>query len=158
MSRLIMWDLITLDGFFEGASTWDLGWHEHVWGEELESISLEQLRSADRLLFGRVTYEGMASYWPSAEGEIAGLMNGLPTVVFSRTLERAAWDNTRLVSSDAVAEVSRLKRAGDGNTLVFGSGKTLFGRDPSDLKLTLLEARPLSSGAVILRYEPDRSA
>jgi dihydrofolate reductase len=58
MSRLIMWNLVTLDGFFEGAKSWDLGWHEYVWGEELESISLEQLRSADRLLFGRVTYEG----------------------------------------------------------------------------------------------------
>jgi dihydrofolate reductase len=185
MSRLIMWNLITLDGFFEGARSWDLGWHEHVWGEELESISLEQLHSADRLLFGRVTYEGMAAYWPAAEGKVAELMNGLPKVVVSRTLERAEWSNTRLVSSDAVAEVSRLKRAGDKNTLVFGSGdlsatlmrhglfdeyrlalaplvigsgKTLFGRDRSELKLTLLEARPLSSGAVILRYEPVRSA
>ena len=187
MSRLIMWNLLTLDGFFEGATSWDLGWHESVWGEELESISLEQLRTADRLLFGRITYEGMAAYWPSAEGElaeIADLMNGLPKVVFSRTMERAEWSNTTLVRDDAVAEVSRLKRAGDRNTFVFGSGdlsatlirhglfdeyrlvlaplvigsgKTLFGRDLSELKLRLLEARALSSGAVILRYAPDRS-
>lgn len=182
MSRLIMWNLVTLDGFFEGAKSWDLGWHEYVWGEELESISLEQLRSADRLLFGRVTYEGMAAYWPSAEGEVAGLMNGIPKVVFSRTLKQAEWSNTRLVSGDAVTEVSRLKRVGDKDTFVFGSGdlsatltrhglfdeyrlvvapvvigsgKTLFGRDLSGLKLRLLEARSLSSGAVILRYEPD---
>jgi dihydrofolate reductase len=184
MSRLIMWNLLTLDGFFEGATSWDLSWHERVWGEELESISLEQLHTADRLLFGRVTYEGMAEYWRSAEGEIAALMNGLPKVVFSRTLERADWSNTTLVRDDAVGEVSRLKRAGDGNTFVFGSGdlsatltrhglfdeyrlalaplaigsgKTLFGRDLSELKLRLLEARPLSSGAVILRYVPDGS-
>ena len=51
MSRLVMWNLITLDGFFEGAASWDLGWHELVWGEELERISLKQLRGADRLLF-----------------------------------------------------------------------------------------------------------
>jgi dihydrofolate reductase len=67
MSRLIMWNLITLDGFFEGAKSWDLGWHERVWGDELERLSIEQLRSADGLLFGRVTYEGMAAHWPSAE-------------------------------------------------------------------------------------------
>ena len=124
MSRLIMWNLVTLDGFFEGAKSWDLGWHETVWGEELERLSMEQLRSADRLLFGRVTYEGMAAYWPSAEGEgeVAELMNSIPKVVFSRTLERAEWSNTSLVNGDAVAEVSRLKRTGDKNTFVFGSG------------------------------------
>ena len=185
MSRLIMWNLMTLDGYFEGATSWDLGWHENVWGEELERISLEQLRAAERLLFGRITYDGMAAYWSSAEGEIAGLMNDIPKVVFSRTLDRAEWSNTRLVDGDAVAEVSRLKRAGDRDTLVFGSGdlaatltrhglfdeyrlavaplvigsgKTLFGRGHGELKLKLLEARPLSSGAVILRYEPVRSA
>jgi dihydrofolate reductase len=186
MSRLIMWNLITLDGFFEGAKSWDLGWHETVWGEDLERLSMEQLRSADRLLFGRVTYEGMAAYWPSAEGEgeVAELMNSIPKVVFSRTLKRAEWSNTSLVNGDAVAEVSHLKAAGDKNTFVFGSGdlsatltrhglfdeyrlavapvilgsgRTLFGRGLSELKLKLLEARPLSSGAVILRYEPDRS-
>lgn len=181
MSRLIMWNLLTLDGFFEGDKSWDLGWHEQVWGEELERVSLEQLRAADRLLFGRVTYEGMAAYWPTAEGEIADLMNGIPKVVFSRTLKRAEWSNTTLVNGDAVSEVSRLKRAGDKDTLVFGSGdlsatltrhglfdeyrlavaplvigsgKTLFGRGGGELKLKLLEARSLSSGTVILRYEP----
>jgi dihydrofolate reductase len=184
MSRRIMWNLITLDGFFEGAKRWDLGWHERVWGEELERLSIEQLRSADGLLFGRVTYEGMAAHWPSAEGEVAELMNGIPKVVISRTLEKTGWQNTRLVNGDAVAEVSRLKAAGNRNTFVFGSGdlsatltrcglfdeyrlvvvpvvlgtgKTLFGRGFSQPKLTLLEARPLSSGAVIVRYEPDRS-
>ena len=179
MSRLVMWNLITLDGFFEGAASWDLGWHELVWGEELERISLEQLRGADRLLFGRVTYEGMASYWAGAEGEVADLMNSVPKVVFSRTLRQPDWSNTRLAGDDAVAEVSRLKGEGDGETLVFGSGelcaaltraglfdeyrlavvpvllgrgKTLFGRGLEQLKLSLLEARPLDSGAVILRY------
>ena len=184
MSRLIMWNLVSLDGFFEGAKSWDLGWHETAWGEELERLSVQQLRSADRLLFGRVTYEGMAAYWLTAEGEVAELMNSIPKVVFSRTLKRAEWNNTRLVNGDAVAEVSHLKAAGDKNTFVFGSGdlsatltrhglfdeyclavapvilgsgKMLFGGGLSKLKLKLLEARPLLSGAVILRYEPDRS-
>jgi dihydrofolate reductase len=182
MSRLVMWNLITLDGFYEGAARWDLDWHELVWGDELESISIEQLRSADRLLFGRVTYEGMAAYWPSAEGEVATLMNSIPKVVFSRTLRQVAWENTRLVSDDAAGEVSRLKLAGYGESLVFGSGdlsatltryglfdeyrlvmvpvvlgsrKTLFGRGLDRLDLRLLESRPLASGAVVLRYLPE---
>jgi hypothetical protein len=46
MRKLIMWNLITLDGYFEGVKNWDLPWHEQVWGEELERFSLEQLESA----------------------------------------------------------------------------------------------------------------
>ena len=63
MSKLIMWNLLSLDGYFEGVKSWELGWHPYIWGDELERFSLEQLRTADRLLFGRVTYEGMAAYW-----------------------------------------------------------------------------------------------
>jgi dihydrofolate reductase len=55
-----MWNLISLDCFFEGATSWSLDWHQDVWGDELERLSVEQLGSADMLLFGRVTYEGMA--------------------------------------------------------------------------------------------------
>src|ERR1700739_4646033 len=78
MSRLIMWNLLSLDGFFEGVKSWDLDFHQSVWGDELERLSLEQLRSADRLLFGRVTYEGMAAYWQTAKGEGADFMNRPP--------------------------------------------------------------------------------
>lgn len=181
MSKLIMWNLLTLDGFFEGAGSWALDWHHYVWGDELERISLEQLRSAEMLLFGRVTYEGMAAYWQTAQGEIASFMNSLPKVVFSRTLDRAEWNNTKLVKGDAASEVLELKRQGQGNIFVFGSaglsttlmeqglfdeyrlglvpvvlgsGKPLFARSLSRLRLKLLENRQLSSGCVVLRYEP----
>lgn len=53
MSRLIQWNLITLDGYFEGAKPWDLGFHESVWGEELEELSIEPMTGADGLVFGR---------------------------------------------------------------------------------------------------------
>jgi dihydrofolate reductase len=105
MSRLITWNLLTLDGFFEGAKSWDLDFHQSVWGDELERLSIEQLRSADRLLFGRVTYEGMAAYWQTAKGEVADFMNRLPKVVVSRTLERADWANTKLIKDNVVAEI-----------------------------------------------------
>src|SRR5579859_5263165 len=83
MSKLIMWNLMTLDGYFDGAENWALDWHQYAWGEELERMSLEQLRVADMLLFGRVTYEGMATYWKTAQGEVATYMNSLPKAVFS---------------------------------------------------------------------------
>jgi dihydrofolate reductase len=183
MSRLIMWNLLTVDGLFDGAKPWDLDWHLYAWDKTLEGISLEQLATADALLFGRVTYEGMAAHWQSAEGEIAEWMNRLPKVVFSRTLERADWRNTRLVKDDAASAVRDLKREGERNLFVFGSAdlsRTLMDQDLFDeyrlvlvpavlgtgtplfkpgrerLRLELLEARPLASGSVILRYEPLR--
>src|SRR5262245_14009599 len=120
MRKLIMWNIITLDGYFEGEKRWDLPWHERVWGPELEQFSIEQLRSADCLVFGRVTYEGMASYWRTAEGEVARHMNRLPKVVCSRTLQTADWNNTTIVP-DAAAAIARLKQQGEGDMYVFGS-------------------------------------
>lgn len=181
MRKLIMWNLLTLDGMFEGAKSWDLDWHQDVWGPELEQISIEQLHTADMLLFGRTTYEGMAAYWQSAQGEIADLMNQLPKAVFSRTLRHADWSNTRHIEGDAVQETLRLKQEGSGNLFVFGSadlsstfiehrlfdeyrlalaplvlgrGNPLFKPGQEQLKLHLTEAKALSSGCVILRYEP----
>ncbi len=181
MRKVIMWNLVTLDGFFEGAKSWDLGFHDSVWGEELEQYSLEQSKSTDTLLFGRATYQGMASYWPSAKDKIADFMNRVPKVVFSRTLKKAEWNNTRLVKDDAEKEVAKLKQQPGKNIFIFGSAKLaaslsraglideydiciapvvlgggapLFKTDSAGMKLKLLEARPLKSGGVILRYEP----
>ncbi len=182
MRKVILWNLITLDGFFEGTKLWDVDWHLDVWGEELEQFSIEQLKSAGTLLFGRVTYEGMAAYWTSATGEIADFMNTLPKVVFSRTLKRADWHNTRLVSDNAEAEVVQLKQQPGQDIFIFGSatlaaslrkqslideyrlgfspiilgaGTPLFKPSPDQMHLKLLEARPLQSGCVLLRYQPE---
>jgi dihydrofolate reductase len=186
MRQLIMWNLVTLDGYFEGPKPWDLEWHNYAWGEELEQLILEQARSIGMLLFGRRTYEGMAAYWPSAEGDTAAFMNTVPKVVFSRTLETAGWKNTRLVRDDAVEEVTKLKQEGGKDLYIFGSadlsatltrhelideyrlaltplvlgdGNPLFKPTPQRLPLRLVEARPLKSGCVILRYQStkDRS-
>jgi dihydrofolate reductase len=125
MRRLIFWNLMTLDGSFEGAEHWDLAFHQLVWGEEMERFSLDQASTADLLLFGRVTYQGMAAYWTSEEAsespEIADFMNRVPKVVFSRTLEAADWSNTALESGDAVEAVAALKREPGGDILLFGS-------------------------------------
>ena len=106
MRKLIMWNLVTLDGFFEGAKPWDLDWHNEVWGEELEQFSLEQAQTAYTLLFGRLTYQGMAAYWTNATGDIADFMNSVTKVVASRTLAQAEWNNTRLIDSSKVQTAS----------------------------------------------------
>ena len=186
MRRLILWNMVTLDGFFEGPKPWEIDWHELAWGEELEQMSIEQTGSADLLLFGRRTYQGMAQYWPTATGEVAdimNIMNSIPKVVFSRTLDKAEWNNTRLVNSDAEGEVARLKQQPGKDILIFGSadlsasltqaglideyrlglvpvvlggGNPLFKPAPDRLPMKLLEARPLKTGCVILRYEPSK--
>lgn len=180
MRKLIMWNLITLDGCFEGATNWDLPWHEQVWGEELERFSLDQLESTDMLLFGRVTYEGMAAYWQTAKGNVADYMNSLPKLVCSRTLQLADWNNTILLKDNVAEEVTRLKQQGNGNMFVFGSanlsktlmneglfdeyrigiapvihgsGRLLFSGELKPQGLELLETRTISNGCVILRYQ-----
>ena len=181
MRKVTMWNLMTLDGFFEGPKSWDIDWREYVWGPELEQLAIEQSKSIGMLLFGRVTYEGMAAYWTTATGEIADFMNNIPKVVFSKTLERADWSNTRLVKANAEDEVARLKLQPGKDLFIFGSanlsstlmrhglideyrvalnplilggGNPLFKPSPDRMKLKLLEARALKSGVVILRYQP----
>jgi dihydrofolate reductase len=180
MRKLIMWNVITLDGYFEGNQNWDLSFHNLVWGQELERLSIEQLNSADYLVFGRVTYEGMAAHWTKAEGEIAGLMNKIPKIVFSRTLKTADWNNTTLIRDNASAEIQKLKNEGGKDMYVFGSaalsetfvnndmfdeyricvapvilgsGRPLFGQDIPSRHLTLVSAQQLSTGGVVLKYQ-----
>ncbi len=179
MRKLVMWNLQTLDGCFEGAQEWDLDMHQAAWGEELERLSLEQLEEVGALLFGRTTYEGMAAYWSNETGAIADFMNNLPKVVFSRSLESASWSNSRLVRGDAAEEVAALKQQGGKDLFVFGSAKLsdsllrrglfdelriciapvvlrngtpLFKPGGARQDLTLLDSRAVGTGAVILRY------
>lgn len=183
MARLIMWNLMTLDGFMEGPGR-DLSWHMDVWGEELEKLSIEQLKAAGGLMFGRVTYDLMANYWPNETGdeaEVAGFMNRLPKFVFSRTLTSSNWSNTRLFGSDLAGTVAGLKRETAKDIFIFGSaalcgelmphglideyrigicpvvlggGTPLFKPAAQRVRLKLTESRPLSTGIVINRYVP----
>src|SRR5512133_2873697 len=99
MRNLILFNLVTLDGFFEGPGS-DISWHNV--DEEFNCLSEEQIHAVDAILFGRITYELMASYWPSPEAIssdpiIANLINTWPKIVFSHTLNQTAWNNTSLV-------------------------------------------------------------
>ncbi len=179
MRKLIMWNIITLDGYFEGNQNWDLPFHLVVWGQELEKLSIEQLKSADYLVFGRVTYEGMAAYWTNEEGEIAKLMNEIPKLVFSKTLKSAEWNNTTLISENASDEIRKLKKEGGKDMYVFGSanlsetfvndnlfdeyrigiapvilgsGRPLFRQGIASKNLSLVSTQQLLTGGVVLKY------
>jgi len=127
MGKLIIWNVMALDGAFEGATPWDLSMHETVWGPELERLSKEQLADATVLLFGRATYEGMSEYWQSEDAktsdpDIAEGMDNAPKAVVSTTLKSADWKNTRLLRS--IDDVAALKtEVGDKNIFIFGSAK-----------------------------------
>lgn len=181
MRKLIVWNVVTLDGCFEGEKPWDLSFHSLVWGPELEAQSLAQLREADMLVFGKNTYQGMAEYWPTAEaeGEVTPLMNNIAKVVCSTTLEKAEWNNTTIIR-DAVPELKLLKEQGERPMYIFGSGelmesllnagmideirlclapivlgkgRRLFTDGNMKRNLKLLESRSLQNGGVVLRYE-----
>jgi dihydrofolate reductase len=175
-----MWNMVTLDGMFEGPDH-DISWF--VFDDELEKYILETQASADTLFFGRVTYQMMAAYWPTAEGKIAEFMNSVPKFVFSRTLSAADWANTDLIKDKAPDEIARIKRQPGKDIFVFGSadfsstvirhglvdeyrfginpvvlgkGTPFFKGGEAQTSLKLLETRPLNSGVVILHYEPVR--
>ena len=182
MRKLIMWNVVTLDGYFEGEKPWDLSFHSLVWGPELEAFALMQLHEADMLVFGENTYTGMAAHWINAEASdpaVAPIMNKIAKIVCSPNLEKAEWNNTTIVR-DAVKELAELKKAGTGPMYVFGSGnlseslmqaglfdeirlcvapiilgkgRRLFSDPTLTQKLGLLEAKALSNGGVILKYE-----
>lgn len=184
MRRLVIWNLMSLDGYFEGPQPWSLGFHESVWGDELEAFSLEQARSIDTLLFGRVTYEGMAAYWSKENGSIADFMNGVEKVAVSRTLRSVSWNNSRLLQGEIPGAVEELKRASGKDIYVFGSatltasllrhglvdeyrvciaplvlgaGTPLFKPSNDSLSMKLLDVQPLRTGGVIIRYTPRKT-
>src|SRR5664280_1925759 len=108
MRKLLFFMLISLDGFYEGPG-------RHNVDEEFNEYANAQLDAAGMLLFGRVTYEMMAAFWPTEaavknDPVTAAAMNRLPKVVFSRTLPKATWQNTRLVKDNITEEVAKLKQ------------------------------------------------
>jgi len=128
MGKLIVSEFVTLDGVFEdpGGSegTPHGGWQPPLMGDDEGTYKLEELRQADALLLGRVTYDGFAAAWPAMEGggEFGELMNGLPKHVATLTLSEFAWQNSQALDSDLFSAVSKLKQTYQKDLLVAGSG------------------------------------
>jgi dihydrofolate reductase len=133
MRKIFAFLVASVDGYYEGPNQ-EFDWP--VVDEEFNRFAIEQLAEVDTLVFGRKTYEGMASYWPTPaaeqdDPEIAARMNGLDKIVVSTTLEEATWANTRLIKDDAAGELAKRKEQPGKDMVIMGS---------SSLTVSLLRA------------------
>jgi len=125
MRKIRVFENVSLDGFFADEKG-DMSWaHKH--DEEWNAFASGNAGGEAELLFGRVTYEMMAAFWPTAEAarmlpEVAAGMNRMKKFVVSRTLKDASWQGTTLLTGDLVAEAKRLKAATGPDLLILGSG------------------------------------
>jgi dihydrofolate reductase len=180
MAKIIVFNMISIDGFFCGPNG-EIDWH-NVDGE-FNEFAIKQTGEAGLLIFGRTTYELMASYWPNEQTVkndpiVAGLMNNTPKIVFSTSMSKADWNNTKLVNKIDAEEIKKLKQDSAKDLFIFGSGqivqefaklglideyrlminpvalgagKTLF---KEKQKLKLLNSKEFKSGNVLLVYQP----
>ncbi|MET7619091.1 dihydrofolate reductase family protein [Streptomyces sp. NPDC005408] len=184
MGRIIVTEFVSLDGVIEAPGggegfKYD-GWSFEIDRGEGDQFKLDETRDTAALLLGRTTYEGFAAAWPSREGEFADKFNNMPKYVISKTLDKAEWTNSTVLSGDVAEEVANLKRTQDGNIVVHGSarlvqallehdlvdelrlmvfpvilgtGKRLFGATTDKKRLRLAESRVVGDGVSILTFE-----
>ncbi len=184
MRKVIVFNHVTLDGFFTDKHG-DMSW-AHKQDPEWNAFVAQNASGGGELLFGRITYDLMASYWPTPAAlknspAVAEGINKMPKVVFSRTLDKASWNNTKRVKGDPAQEVRKMKAApgedmvilGSGSIvsqlaqaglideyqivvspIVLGEGKTMFDGVQKKLPLTLAKSRTFGNGNVLLCYEP----
>jgi dihydrofolate reductase len=181
MRKVIFQMLTSIDGYFEGENR-DIAWHNV--DEEFNEYAINFLNSIDTIIFGRVTYELMANYWPTPaalkdDPAVSEKMNGIKKIVFSRTLEKAEWNNTTLFKENFMEVMTKLKKESGKNMAIFGSsdlavsfiqvglidefriivnpvvlgkGKTIFNGIKERLNLKLVKAEVFKSGKVMLYY------
>jgi dihydrofolate reductase len=127
MRKVTVFNHVTLDGFICDLQN-DMSFAHENSDEQWESFSAHNVQGAHAtLLMGRVTYDMMKGFWPTAAAKkqspaIAEAMNASEKIVFSRTLKSSDWENTRFVSEDITGAVKRLKREEGPDMLIFGSG------------------------------------
>lgn len=195
MRKLGIYEFVTLDGVIQSPSGPEEdpsggfehgGWARPYLDEATASVGLQGMAASGGLLLGRLTYETMAAYWPTAPAEdpFTEGINSLPKYVVSTTLrEPLAWNNSRLIKGDVAQEVARLKQQ-PGNDLgilgsgklvkslmrhnlideyqllvfpiVIGSGKRLFGDGRVPVTLKLVDSKTTGTGVVILSYRPEQ--
>ena len=128
MRKLLVFNSVTADGYFTDKNG-DMSW-AHKNDPEWTQFVADNSKSGGELLFGRITYEMMASYWPTPAAAsqfpvVAEQMNKLPKVVFSRTLDSVSWQNTRLMKGNLAEEVRKLKREPGEDMVIMGSGSII---------------------------------
>ena len=126
MPKLVVYNSVSLDGYFTDTHG-DMSWAHKRDPEWQAFVSENASGGGGQLLFGRVTYDLMASFWPTplaaqSNPIVVERMNNMPKFVFSTTLDKASWNNTTLLKGDLPAQVRRLKRQPGPNIVVMGSG------------------------------------
>ena len=190
MRKLVVTEFVTVDGVMQDPGGSEKtpfgGWaFKFERGPEGDKFKSDELFSSDATLLGRVTYQGFAAAWPYRQGEFADHMNNMRKYVVSTSLEQADWNNSTLIRTNVVGEVSALKAMTGGDILVAGScqlvqtlmqhdlvdeyrlmvfplvlgqGKRLFMDGSGHHDLQLVEARPVgSAGVLCLIYHPLRN-
>jgi len=186
MGRLLVFNSVSLDGYFTDADG-DMNFaHNPGPDAEWDGFVSGNAQGGGVLLFGRITYDLMVSFWPTAIAAqampvVAERMNNLPKVVFSRSMKKAAWNNTTLVRDNLPAEVKKLKRESQADLVVMGSGsivsqlaqnglvdeyqlvvipvvlgrgRTMFAGLKGKIAFRLVKSRVFQNGNLFLRYEP----
>lgn len=184
MRKIIVSQFISLDGVVEAPETW----HFPYLSDDMSAQIQEDVLASDAFLYGRLTYNDMAGFWPTQtqnEYGIADKINSAPKYVVSSTLATVEWNNSTLIKSNAVEEIAKLKAQPGGNLgitgsvsliqalmqanlvdeyrlmvhpIVVGSGKRLFNDGMNKTELKLVETKTFSSGVIFLVYQPDRKA
>jgi dihydrofolate reductase len=126
MRRLTVFNSVSLDGYFTGENG-DLGWAHKQADPEWNEFVAGNASGSGVLLFGRVTYEMMAGFWPTRAAQetmpdVADGMNRMLKVVASRSLGQPSWQNTRVIKGDLAAEVGKLKKESAHDIVILGSG------------------------------------
>ncbi|TDB87082.1 reductase [Actinomadura sp. KC216] len=184
MRRLIVQELITVDGYVAGPQG-ELDFFDSVSDySHVDQDNLQILEDVDTVLLGADTYRMFVQYWPTADETVATMVNTMPKLVFSSTLDEAPWGTWRpaqVVKGDAAAKVADLKRQPGKDIMVWGSltlaraltgaglldelqlrvvpvaigdGLRLFPQNLGRLDLELIEAKPYPSGIISTRYRP----
>lgn len=126
MSKLTVFNSVSTDGFFVGPGG-DVTWAHRKADAEWNKFTEDNAKGDCVLVFGRITYEMMAAWWPTKKAmktmpAVAERMNSAQKVVFSKTLEEASWNNTTLVKRDLAGEIRKLKKTAGKDLMIFGSG------------------------------------
>ncbi len=191
MGTVVVTEFVTLDGVMEdpgGAESFEHGgWaFKFKRGADGDKFKLDEVKAAEAMLLGRVTYEGFAAAWPGRSDDVgfADKMNAIPKFVVSTTLDNATWNNSTILDGDLEDEVRSLKQRIDGDILVagscrlvhsllaldlvdefrlmvfpivLGSGRRLFGEGVTSKSLQLVDNQPAAE-CVILTYRQRRDA
>jgi dihydrofolate reductase len=180
--KVVALELVSVDGVIESPEQWAFSYSD----DETVEANAAGMAASDAMLLGRVTYEGLAAFWPNQPGgtPMVDYINSVPKHVVSRTLvEPLEWNNSILIKGNVAEGIAELKRRpgkditiiGSGalvrsllryglldelglmvHPVVLGGGKRLFEDEGDGKALELVDSRTFGTGVVYLTYRPGR--